>query len=180
MFFFYNLVLIIAIKLSCRACSFWCLFSTCKLMSSPSCRDALTKDDVKVYGAVLENPSDVYPNASKWYECVSKQLSARLVASLLTTDFFFMALISCSITYLHPVMWFLCGSGWLDLNVLSASSFWVFCFENDYFFWFLRLTLAVSLAKLLEWGSLLKQLRLPLPLLLKRRRFAFRLFIYVF
>lgn len=38
--------------------------------------DALTKDDIKVYGAVLEKPSDAYPDASKWYECVSKQLAS--------------------------------------------------------------------------------------------------------
>ncbi|KAK6138269.1 hypothetical protein DH2020_027960 [Rehmannia glutinosa] len=35
--------------------------------------DQLTKDDIKVYAAVLEKPSaDLYPNASKWYETVSR------------------------------------------------------------------------------------------------------------
>jgi len=39
--------------------------------------DELTKDDVKVYAAVLEKPSeDQFPNASKWYECVSSKLAA--------------------------------------------------------------------------------------------------------
>jgi len=38
--------------------------------------DALSKDDIKVYGAVVEKPSDAYPNASKWYAAVSEQLSA--------------------------------------------------------------------------------------------------------
>ncbi|KAK4441390.1 Elongation factor 1-beta 2 [Sesamum alatum] len=36
----------------------------------------LTKDDVKVYAAVLVKPSgDLYPNASKWYEAVSAKLA---------------------------------------------------------------------------------------------------------
>jgi elongation factor 1-beta len=36
----------------------------------------LTKDDVKVYAAVLEKPSgDLYPNASQWYETVSEKLA---------------------------------------------------------------------------------------------------------
>ncbi|KAH9610548.1 hypothetical protein KSS87_005372 [Heliosperma pusillum] len=38
--------------------------------------DAITKDDIKVYGAVVEKPSDAYPNASKWFESVSAQLAA--------------------------------------------------------------------------------------------------------
>ncbi|GAA0185594.1 hypothetical protein Leryth_008344 [Lithospermum erythrorhizon] len=41
------------------------------------CCDKLTKDDVKVFGAVLEAPNlDLYPNASKWYQAVSSQLSS--------------------------------------------------------------------------------------------------------
>ncbi|KAI3791948.1 hypothetical protein L2E82_05814 [Cichorium intybus] len=36
----------------------------------------ITKDDVKVYAAVLEKPSaDLYPSASKWYDCVASKLS---------------------------------------------------------------------------------------------------------
>ncbi|KAL6563728.1 hypothetical protein OROGR_002687 [Orobanche gracilis] len=36
----------------------------------------LTNDDVKVYAAVLKNPSaDLYPNASKWYGTVSAKLA---------------------------------------------------------------------------------------------------------
>ncbi|KAA8544519.1 hypothetical protein F0562_022531 [Nyssa sinensis] len=39
--------------------------------------DQLTKDDIKVFTAVLEKPSgDLFPNASKWYNCVSSQLAA--------------------------------------------------------------------------------------------------------
>ncbi|XP_059315057.1 elongation factor 1-beta 2 [Lycium ferocissimum] len=39
--------------------------------------DQLTKDDIKVYGAVLEQPSsDLYPNASKWYQTVSAKLAS--------------------------------------------------------------------------------------------------------
>ncbi|KAJ8559940.1 hypothetical protein K7X08_003998 [Anisodus acutangulus] len=39
--------------------------------------DELTKDDIKVYGAVLEQPSsDLYPNASKWYQTVSAKLAS--------------------------------------------------------------------------------------------------------
>ncbi|KAM3303330.1 elongation factor 1-beta 2 [Capsicum chacoense] len=41
------------------------------------CRDQLTKDDIKVYGAILEQPSsDLYPNASKWYQAVSAKLAS--------------------------------------------------------------------------------------------------------
>ncbi|XP_059665500.1 elongation factor 1-beta 2 [Cornus florida] len=39
--------------------------------------DEFTKDDVKVYAAVSEKPcEDLFPNASKWYECVSSKLAA--------------------------------------------------------------------------------------------------------
>ncbi|PHT94393.1 hypothetical protein T459_02275 [Capsicum annuum] len=38
-------------------------------------RDQLTKNDIKVYGEILEQPcSDIYPNASKWYHVVSAKL----------------------------------------------------------------------------------------------------------
>lgn len=37
--------------------------------------DQLTKDDIKVYGALLSKV-DAFPNVSKWYDCVSSQLSA--------------------------------------------------------------------------------------------------------
>ncbi|KAK4487249.1 hypothetical protein RD792_006148 [Penstemon davidsonii] len=38
--------------------------------------EKLTTDDIKVYAAVLENPSaDLYPNASQWYETVSAKLA---------------------------------------------------------------------------------------------------------
>lgn len=40
------------------------------------CCDAFTKDDVKVYAAVPENPGNSFPNVSKWYECVSSHLAA--------------------------------------------------------------------------------------------------------
>ncbi|KAL4592197.1 hypothetical protein LXL04_005184 [Taraxacum kok-saghyz] len=36
----------------------------------------MTKDDVKVYAAVLEKPSaDLYPSASKWYDCIATKLA---------------------------------------------------------------------------------------------------------
>ncbi|CAK7331881.1 unnamed protein product [Dovyalis caffra] len=38
--------------------------------------DQISRDDIKVYGAVLEKPSDEFPNASKWYESVSSQLAS--------------------------------------------------------------------------------------------------------
>ncbi|XP_071721862.1 elongation factor 1-beta-like [Rutidosis leptorrhynchoides] len=38
--------------------------------------DNLTKDDVKVYGAVLVKPSDSLTNASKWYASVSSALAS--------------------------------------------------------------------------------------------------------
>ncbi|KAL8129398.1 hypothetical protein V2J09_018553 [Rumex salicifolius] len=38
--------------------------------------NAFTKDDVKVYAAILKNPGSSFPNASKWYECVSAHLAA--------------------------------------------------------------------------------------------------------
>ncbi|PHU29702.1 hypothetical protein BC332_01795 [Capsicum chinense] len=38
-------------------------------------RDQLTKNDIKVYGEILEQPClDIYPNASKWYHAVSAKL----------------------------------------------------------------------------------------------------------
>ncbi|KMT11265.1 hypothetical protein BVRB_5g110140 [Beta vulgaris subsp. vulgaris] len=39
--------------------------------------DELTKDDIKVYSAVLERPRDSLSNASKWYKSISQQLAAR-------------------------------------------------------------------------------------------------------
>ncbi|XP_050238639.1 elongation factor 1-beta 2 [Mercurialis annua] len=38
--------------------------------------DQLTKDDIKVYAAVSEKPGASFPNAGKWYDSVSSQLSA--------------------------------------------------------------------------------------------------------
>ncbi|AED91764.1 putative translation elongation factor EF1B/ribosomal protein S6 [Arabidopsis thaliana] len=37
--------------------------------------DQLSVDDVKVYAAVLENPGDGFPNASKWYDSVASHLA---------------------------------------------------------------------------------------------------------
>ncbi|KAG5064567.1 hypothetical protein JHK85_005750 [Glycine max] len=37
--------------------------------------DQLTKDDIKVYAAVVEKPGDTFPNAAKWYDAVSSQLA---------------------------------------------------------------------------------------------------------
>ncbi|XP_052178025.1 elongation factor 1-beta [Diospyros lotus] len=40
------------------------------------CCDKLTKDDIKVYAAVLEKPSgSLFPNVSQWYDAVSSQLA---------------------------------------------------------------------------------------------------------
>lgn len=41
--------------------------------------DQLSVDDVKVYAAVLENPGDGFPNASKWYDSVASHLAKRFV-----------------------------------------------------------------------------------------------------
>ncbi|KAL4611165.1 elongation factor 1-beta [Castanea sativa] len=38
--------------------------------------DNLTKDDIKVYAAVLVKPGDSFPNVCKWYDAVSSQLAA--------------------------------------------------------------------------------------------------------
>ncbi|WRX33405.1 Translation elongation factor EF1B [Theobroma cacao] len=38
--------------------------------------DKLTKDDIKVYAAVLKNPGDSFPNVRQWYNCVSSHLAA--------------------------------------------------------------------------------------------------------
>ncbi|KAL0006635.1 hypothetical protein SO802_008137 [Lithocarpus litseifolius] len=38
--------------------------------------DDLTKDDIKVYAAVLVKPGDSLPNVCKWYDAVSSQLAA--------------------------------------------------------------------------------------------------------
>ncbi|XP_051120353.1 elongation factor 1-beta-like isoform X2 [Andrographis paniculata] len=49
-------------------------YLSCKSYISGS---QLTKDDVKVYAAVLKKPDgDLYPNASKWYEAVSGKLAS--------------------------------------------------------------------------------------------------------
>lgn len=37
--------------------------------------DQLTKDDIKVFAAVLEKPGSSFPSVSKWYDCVSSQLA---------------------------------------------------------------------------------------------------------
>ncbi|KAF8096523.1 hypothetical protein N665_0307s0050 [Sinapis alba] len=37
--------------------------------------DQLSVDDVKVYAAVVEKPSETFPNASKWYDCVASHLA---------------------------------------------------------------------------------------------------------
>ncbi|KFK26398.1 hypothetical protein AALP_AA8G243400 [Arabis alpina] len=37
--------------------------------------DQITVDDVKVYAAISEKPSDAFPNASKWYDSVASQLA---------------------------------------------------------------------------------------------------------
>ncbi|XP_065879231.1 elongation factor 1-beta 2-like [Euphorbia lathyris] len=37
--------------------------------------DQLTKDDIKVYAAVSAKPGDSFPNASKWYDCVTSSLA---------------------------------------------------------------------------------------------------------
>ncbi|ESQ41964.1 hypothetical protein EUTSA_v10014599mg [Eutrema salsugineum] len=37
--------------------------------------DQLSVDDVKVYAAVVEKPSDAFPNASRWYDCVASHLA---------------------------------------------------------------------------------------------------------
>lgn len=39
--------------------------------------DVISKDDVKVYAAVLDKPSgDVYPSVSQWYDCVASKLAS--------------------------------------------------------------------------------------------------------
>lgn len=46
-------------------------------------RNHLTKDDIKVYAAVLEHPSaKLYPNASQWYQAVSSKLVVRYLTFL--------------------------------------------------------------------------------------------------
>ena len=47
-------------------------------------RDKLTKDDIKVYAAVLEKPGGSFANASKWYDVVSSHLAQRFVAPSLS------------------------------------------------------------------------------------------------
>ncbi|OIW04173.1 hypothetical protein TanjilG_00733 [Lupinus angustifolius] len=37
--------------------------------------DELTKDDIKVYGSVLEKPSESFPHVATWYEVVSSHLA---------------------------------------------------------------------------------------------------------
>ncbi|GAB2245127.1 hypothetical protein Droror1_Dr00000620 [Drosera rotundifolia] len=39
--------------------------------------DEFTKDDIKVYAAMIGKPGDEFPNAGKWYELVQSSLAAR-------------------------------------------------------------------------------------------------------
>ncbi|CAL5071308.1 unnamed protein product [Urochloa decumbens] len=39
--------------------------------------DAISKDDVKVFAAVLSKPGAEFPNAARWYETVSAALASR-------------------------------------------------------------------------------------------------------
>ncbi|KAF8398112.1 hypothetical protein HHK36_017037 [Tetracentron sinense] len=39
--------------------------------------DQLTKDDIKVYAAIVENSCGAFPNTSRWYDRVSWHLAAR-------------------------------------------------------------------------------------------------------
>lgn len=41
--------------------------------------DQLTKDDIKVYGALVEKPSGGFANACRWYETIASHLAARFV-----------------------------------------------------------------------------------------------------
>lgn len=41
--------------------------------------DGISKDDVKVFGAVPTKPGSGFPNASRWYESVSGVLASRFV-----------------------------------------------------------------------------------------------------
>ena len=50
-------------------------------------RDDLTKDDIKVYAAVLDRPGDSYPNATKWYDSVSAHLAPRLAFFFFTVNY---------------------------------------------------------------------------------------------
>ncbi|OVA13826.1 Translation elongation factor EF1B [Macleaya cordata] len=38
--------------------------------------DQVTRDDIKVFAAVLEKPSGAFPNVSRWYDCVSSLLAS--------------------------------------------------------------------------------------------------------
>lgn len=58
--------------------------------------DRLTKDDIKVFAAVLEKPSGGYPNASRWYETVSSHLATRFVVLCRTP--FLVLLLFCMIS----------------------------------------------------------------------------------
>ncbi|KAK4786330.1 hypothetical protein SAY86_003019 [Trapa natans] len=39
--------------------------------------DQLTKDDIKVFVAVVADPGSSFPNVSRWYNCVSSHLATR-------------------------------------------------------------------------------------------------------
>ena len=50
--------------------------------------DKLTKDDIKVYAAVLVNPGKSFSNVCKWYDAVSSQLAARFALFFLSLNFY--------------------------------------------------------------------------------------------
>lgn len=98
-------------------------------------RSQLTKDDVKVYAAVLGKPSgDLYPYASKWYETVSAKLASRYSALYLMNLLEF-----CSCLRLHwPTVWYF--ETYMDFLCL-ANLYYMFC-------------LSLVICDFVDWNSL--------------------------
>ncbi|CAA7044754.1 unnamed protein product [Microthlaspi erraticum] len=49
--------------------------------------DQLSVDDVKVYAAIVAKPSDAFPNASRWYDCVASHLAKSFPGKALGVSF---------------------------------------------------------------------------------------------
>ncbi|KAL6009918.1 hypothetical protein ACLOJK_000349 [Asimina triloba] len=57
------------------------------LVSRNELLDQLTKDDIKVFAAVIKKPGEGYPNAASWYENVSSLLGARFPGKAVGVQF---------------------------------------------------------------------------------------------
>lgn len=98
-------------------------------------RDQLTKDDIKVYAAVLAKPGGAFPNASKWYDAVSSQLAARFVPCCPCSHPGFVYHNFVLHLLRHSVLYSLFSGLWLTCIDIKIFAF-LFCFHLMYLNYF--------------------------------------------